>query len=130
MEVSIDLADAIQSALNDLGHDASAVPLPADFDQRLPFTRVTTLEGGTRVDRVLDRRTVLLETWAQHMDEAIAELNTIVAEVCDFEGSLLGGVPCYRVDIYGLPAEDHDPYHKDLQMASATVRVATRVRHV
>ena len=130
MEVSIDLADALQAAINASGHDASASPLPGDFDSHLPFTRVTTLEGGTRIDRVIDARTALVETWAERMDEAVAECNAVVGVLCDLEGQLVGGVPCYRTDVYSLPAEDHDPYHKDLSMASATVRVLTRVRHI
>ena len=130
MEVSIDLSDALQAAINASGHAASANPLPADFDSNLPFTRVTTLEGGTRTDRVIDARTALIETWAEHMDEAVAECNVIVGVLCDLEGKTVGGVPCYRVEVYSLPAEDFDPYHRDLQMASATVRVTTRVMHI
>ena len=130
MEVSIDLSDAIQQALADEGHNVCAPPLPADFDQHLPFSRVQTLEGGTRDDVVLDTRTVLIETWAEDMAAAMVECSVIAGRVVDLQGSMLGGVPCYTVELTSLPSEDHDPYHKDLSMASATARVRTRVMHV
>ena len=130
MEVSIDLSDAIQQALADEGHNVCAPPLPADFDQRLPFTRVQTLEGGSRDYVVLDTRSVLVETWAHDMAEAVVECSVVAARIVELQGRTLGGVPCYSVELVSLPAEDYDPYHKDIPMASATVRVATRVRHV
>ena len=129
MEVSIDLADAIQQALNEEGHNASASPLPADFDSLLPYSRIQTLNGGYRSDVVVDTRTVLVETWAADMEAAVAECAAVVARIVELQGSILGGVPCYSVDLTSLPAEDSDPYHKDLSMASATARVRTRVKH-
>jgi len=130
MEVPIDLSDAIQQALADEGHNVCAPPLPEDFDQRLPFSRIRTLEGGARIDRVIDRRNVLVETWANDMADAMVECSVIAGRIVELQGSILGGVQCYEVELTSLPAEDHDPYHKNLQMASATARVATRVRHI
>lgn len=130
MEVSIDLADAIQAELNALGHNASASPLPEDFAERLPFTRVETLPGGTRSQVVVDTRTVSLETWGKTMDDAMAESSAVTAELTEMVGGLIGGVQCYRVELFGLPAEDDDPYHPTIPMASATARVTTRTRHI
>ena len=77
MEVSIDIADALQAWLNDHGHSASAWPLPSDFDRRLPFTRVTAL-GATRSNVVVDDHRVQLETWAETQAEAMAEIKSEV----------------------------------------------------
>lgn len=130
MEVSIDLSDAIQQALADAGHNVSADPLPTDFDQHLPFSRIQTLEGGTRTDVVIDTRTVQVETWAENMADAMVECSIVAGRIVELQGETLGGVPCYSVELMSLPAEDYDPYHKDLSMASATARVRTRVMHI
>lgn len=130
MEVSIDLSDAIQQALAADGHNVCAPPLPLDFDQRLPFSRIQTLEGGTRTDMVLDTRNVLIETWAENMADAMVECSVVAGRIVELQGEMLGGVPCYSVELTSLPAEDYDPYHKDLPMASATARISTRVMHL
>ena len=87
MEVSIDLADAIQQALNEEGHNASASPLPADFDSLLPYSRIQTLDGGYRSDVVVDTRTVLVETWAADMEAAVAECAAVVARIVELQGT-------------------------------------------
>lgn len=125
MLVSIDIADAIQSALNDSGHAASAWPLPKDFEDRLPFTRVTAL-GGTTTDVVLDRFRVQLETWAETNADAMDEALLVAAELKGFAGGKLGDSPCYSVTITSLPHDAEDPYHPDLPVAETFAEVAVR----
>ena len=129
MEVPIDVADALQEALNAAGHNASATPLPADFEDRLPFTRVSAL-GGTRTQRVLDSFNVHIDTWGATHAEAIREANAIVGLLADIAGEMLGDVQCYTVEFGGLPHEDEDPTHPDLPVASFMAQVTVRTRHL
>lgn len=128
-EMSIDVADAMQAYLNDCGYDASAWPLPDDFDERLPFTRVTAL-GGSRRRRVLDTFRLQLETWASTPAEAMAEALRVEALVCDLEGATLGGVTCYAADVVTKPHDARDPYHPDLANVEALAQITVRTAHV
>lgn len=128
-EVSIDVADAIQSALNAVGRNASAWPLPADFERRLPFTRLTLL-SGERGDIVSDTFRLQVETWAATQAEAIAEANLVAAAILDMAGTTLGGVQCYRAGVPTLPHDAHDPYHSDLACAESLAQVTVRTRHI
>lgn len=125
MQVSIDVEDAVQAALNDLGRAACAVPVPVDLDQMLPLTCVRVL-GGTRSSVVLDTFNIHFDTWADTPAEAVAESNLVAAALCDMQGAELGGVPCYRVTLASLPHADDDPDRPDLPrvtfMAQVTVR--------
>ena len=129
MEVPIDIADAIQEALNALGHDASADPLPYDFEEHLPFTRVEVV-GGQRTSLVVDTFNVHLDTWADTPAEALAEANVVAARLVDTEGGTLGGSQCYRVTLGSLPYNTTDPDRPELPMASFMAQVAVRARHV
>lgn len=128
MDVPIDIADAIQEALNAAGHNACAPPLPDGFEDSLPMTRVTGL-GGPRSSRVVDTFNVHLDTWADTPAGALAEAGEVVGLLAGMAGGLLGGSQCYRVDIGSLPHEDEDPDHPDLPMASAMAQVSVRARH-
>jgi len=129
MEVSIDIADALQSALNAAGRAASAVPLPDDFEESLPFTRVEPL-GGRRRDLVIDTFNVHFDTWAERPSEAIGEANLVVATLLDMQGGMLGGVQCYSVALGSLPYEAVDADRPGLPMASFMAQVTVRTRHV
>lgn len=126
INVPIDIADAIQSALNADSHDASARPLPRDFDQRMPFTLVEPIIGGGRSDVVIDRHPVRLYTYAATLAEAIAESSAVMAALINRVGGALGGQPCYRVQPSDLPYEAHDPEHPDVARACFTAQVYTR----
>lgn len=125
MQMSIDIADAIQEVLNVRGHDACAPPVPEDLDQRLPLTRVRSI-GGSRSQVVLDTFNVHLDTWAVTPADAIAEANSVAALLAEQEGQTLGGVQCYHMVIGGLPHEDKDPDRPDLPMASFMAQVSVR----
>ena len=129
MEVSIDVADALQEALNTAGHNASATPLPEDFEDRLPFSRVESL-GGQRTQLVIDTFNIHIDTWAETPAEAIAEANRVAAELTELEGGRLDGSQVYSVALGSLPYEAEDPNHPSLPMASFMGQVAVRTRHV
>lgn len=129
MEVSIDVADALQEALNTAGHNASATPLPEDFEDRLPFSRVESL-GGQRTQLVIDTFNIHIDTWAETPAEAIAEANRVAAELTELEGGRLDGSQVYSVALGSLPYEAEDPDHPSLPMASLMAQVAVRTRHV
>ena len=125
MQVSIDVADAIQAALNSRGHAAFAAPVPDDLGTALPLTRVRAL-GGTRSQVVLDTFSVHLDTWGDTPAGALAEANEVAALLCELAGQTLGGVQCYRVTLGSLPHEDTDPDRPDLPMASFMAQVSAR----
>lgn len=126
LNVPIDIADAIQSVLNADGHNASARPLPRDFDQRMPFTLVEPIIGGGRTDVVLDRHPVRLYTYAATPAEAIAESSAVMAALINRVGGTLGGQPCYRVAPADMPYDAHDPEHPDVARACFTAQVYVR----
>lgn len=128
MEVPIDVADALQEALNARGHHASGDTMPADFEGLMPFTRVEAL-GGARTHRVRDAFTVDFEVRAATMGEAMAEAGLVMAEVASMEGGTVGGSQCYRVQVWGLPQPGDDPDRPHLAMASFTATVAVRTTH-
>lgn len=129
MEVSIDVADAIQQALNESGHAASATPLPPDFEESLPFTRVEAL-GGQRSSVVLDTFNVHLDTWAETPAEAIGEANVVAALLTEMAGDRLGGSQCYSVALGSLPYPAEDEERPSLPMASFMAQVTVRTRHI
>ena len=129
MEVSIDIADALQEALNETGHESSATPLPEDFEDRLPYTRVEAL-GGQRTQLVLDTFNIHIDTWAETPAEAIAEANRVASELTELTGTRVSGSQVYSVTLGSLPYEAEDPDHPSLPMASFMAQVAVRTRHV
>ena len=129
MELSIDIADAIQAELNRMGHSASAIPLPGDFEEQLPFTRVEVV-GGVRTSLVLDKFNVHFDTWAKTHAAATAEANAVAAQLTEIVGGLLGGVQCYSVTIASLPYETADEQNQSLPMASFMAQVTVRTKHI
>lgn len=126
LNVPIDIADAVQDALNDAGHTACARPLPRNFPDHLPLTLVESLPGGGRTDVVLDRFAVRCYTYADTPAEAIAESGEVMAALIACQGGTLGGMPCYRVTPSALPYEAHDPQHPDVPRACFTAHMYVR----
>lgn len=130
LNVPIDIADAVQSALNEADHNASARPMPRDFDQRLPYTLVEPLPGGGRTDVVLDRFAVRCYTYADTPAEAVAESSAVMAAIVATQGTTLGGMPCYRVTPSALPYDAHDPQHPDVARACFTAHMYVRANTI
>lgn len=126
INVSIDIADACQRALNDAGTNACARPLPHDLSASLPITLVEPIGGGERRVKVLDRFPVRLTTWAETPEDAVAEANLAMARLCACEGRTIGDVPCYRVAPLSTPYEPVDPAHPDIPRAVQTAHLWVR----
>lgn len=126
INISIDIADACQQALNESGTNACARPLPHDLAASLPITLVEPLGGGERRAQVLDRFPVRLTTWATTPSEAVDEANLAMARLCAYEGRVLGGVQCYRVTPLSTPYEPVDPDHPSIPRAVQTAHLWVR----
>lgn len=130
VNVPIDVADAIQQALNAAGVNACARPLPRDLESALPITLVESLAGGARTDVVLDRFAVRLYTWAETPAEAVAESSAALAALVACQGGELGGQPCYRVTPTTMPYEAHDALHPDVPRACFTAHLYVRANTI
>jgi hypothetical protein len=126
INVSIDIADACQQALNDSGTHACARPLPHDLKASLPITLVESIGGGERTARVLDRFPIRLTTWAETPADAVEEANLAMARLAAYEGRRIGGVQCYRVTPLSTPYEPVDPNHPDIPRAIQTAHLWVR----
>lgn len=126
INVSIDIADACQQALNDSGTHACARPLPHNLAAELPITLVEPLGGGERRAQILDRFPIRLTTWAETPEDAVAEANLAMARLVTYEGREIGGVPCYRVTPLSTPYEPVDPRHPDIPRAIQTAHLWVR----
>lgn len=127
MQTSIDITDALQSWLNDEGHNASATPLPDDFDSSLPFTLVRD-SGGHRTWPVMDTHNVGIDVYAETMADAMDEARTIYAMLDELNDTLptLGGVQVYSVRFGNLPQEYEDAERPDVGMATFLALITTR----
>lgn len=125
----IDVADAIQSALNESGIRACAEPLPRDLST-LPITLVQPIGGGSRTFVVLDRMPVRLYTWAESHEDACAESRAALAALAAMEGTVIGGSQCYRVEISSAPYAAYDPDHPTLARYGFTADVYVRAQTI
>lgn len=131
LNVSIDIADAVQQMLNEVGVSACARPLPYDLDGMLPLVLVEALPGGARRSRVLDRHAVRISAWADTGTEARATVALAMAYLESCVGGTLGGVPCYRVtQSVAMPYEAMDPDHPDIPHAECTAHLWVRARTI
>lgn len=125
VNIPIDIADAARAWLEDHGVRACAEPLPRDLMGELPITLVQPIGGG-RSAMVLDRHAVRLYTWAEDQAASIAECARAAAILSAMAGEVVGGTPCYRVDVTALPYPAHDPLHPDIARAATTADVYAR----
>lgn len=125
LNVPIDVADALQEALSEMGLNVCARPVPRDLDERVPLSCVESIGGG-RGDVVLDRHAVRVYTWASTEADATAESCTVMSALAALSGEPIGGVQCYRVTITTLPYPAHDVEHPDLPRVCFTAQVYAR----
>lgn len=130
MQVSIDIADAVQEALNERGTSACARPLPHDMTSRLPITLVEPLGGGERFSVVLDRMPIRMTTWAPTPARAVEEAALAYARLASCVGQSIGGVPCYRVSNTTEPYEAPDPAHPDIPRVIQTAHLWVRTKTI
>lgn len=126
INVPSDIADALRIALNALGVDACAEPLPRDLADRVPLTLVQPMGGGGRTDVVLDQFAVRLYTWGADEGAAMDGSRRAMAALCLAEGNAYGGTQVYRVTPTAGPYPAADPLHPDLPRACSTAYVWAR----
>lgn len=125
INMPVDIADVLQTVLNDAHVNACAEPLPHDLVGNLPITLVQPI-SGSRSDIVLDRRAVRLYTWAETYAEADAHARNAMARILLAEGSMVGGVPLYHVVPATMPYTAYDPDHPTIPRVAQTMDVYIR----
>lgn len=129
MRQPIDIEAALQTALNNkavasgVTVKAFAPPLPPTLS--LPCVLIERM-GGSEQDVVIDRHTVEIDTRADSWEHAQQYANAIIGHVRDLEGKLLGGVPCYSVELNTQPYNNFDPEHQDVPRVTFSVLLSTR----
>lgn len=124
--IPIDIADAVQEALNASGIAACAQPLPRDLGSALPITLVQPIEGGSRSSVVIDRMPVRLYTWDGTDEGACRESRRAFAALAAMAGEVIGGSQCYRVEASSTPYAAYDPDHPTLARYGFTADVYVR----
>lgn len=72
------------------------------------FTAVRRF-GGTTINPVTDRAVLVIECWAADEGDAMDRAQKARALINALPGTLIDGVPIYRVNELGGPALDPDP---------------------
>lgn len=130
LNVSIDLADALQEALNAKGINACARPLPYDLSGEIPLTLIEAMSGGARFDVVLERVPLRVTTYAATDVDATEANHLAVAHLLAMAGEVVGGVQLYRVAKTNAGYEITDPDHPDLGRAITTAHAWVRVKTI
>jgi hypothetical protein len=101
---------ALKTRLPDAG-EATAIPASTSIPKTAPseFFRVIVTGGGDR-DMVTDQPTITVEAYARGevRAERLAAKARAIFEACARDGDM-GGVPCYRVDLFGRPQNLPNP---------------------
>lgn len=112
-----------------LGVIAEAVPgIPAGTlvpNPRPPSFVVARRAGGERTSVVVDTAVVTVEAWAATPAAAADLAEQCRAAIHAAEGTVVEGVPVYRVDDVGAPSDLPDPL-SDQPRYQLSVLVATR----
>lgn len=101
-------ADVEQAIIDDLPDLVVGTKIPADPKPPL-FVRVVAA-GGYPQTMVSDAFTAVIEVYAKKESEAQRSAATIMARlVSAATRGRMGGVPCHRVDVAGLPQNYPNP---------------------
>lgn len=129
LNVSPDVADAVQTYLNSVGCTACARPLPHDLEASLPLTFVEAMSGGTRFDVVLERVPLRITTYAATDVEATGANQLAVAHLLALYGVAIGDCYITRVaktnEGYEITDPDHPTIGRAITIIHAWVRVKT-----
>lgn len=126
LNVPVDIADIVQSALNAHGVTACAEPLPRNLGASLPLTLVQPMGGSSRQDVALDRFAVRLYTYADEPETAISTASLAIAALCLIEGEVVDGTQVYHVQPTSMAYPANDPDHPTLSRACSTAYVWAR----
>jgi hypothetical protein len=105
---------------------------PVHVGNRVPSPRpdrfvVLRRAGGSRITIVTEAATINVAAWAQSVPEADDIAQACRSVLHGMAGSLVDGVPIYKVDDLGAPAEEADPL-SDQPMSQLSVSVHVRGR--
>lgn len=130
LNVSPDVADALQAYLNSVGCTACARPLPYDLEASVPLTLVETMSGGSRFDMVLERVPLRITTYAATDVEATHENQLAVAYLLALYGETIGECQITRVAKTNEGYEITDPSHPTLGRAITIIHAWVRVKTI
>lgn len=122
---TIDIEDAVRSAIASPSLGASAPPVPPDLGEVLPWVHVTRT-GGSEAGPVLDAHLLDLDVYHAAEASAMETAGALCGAVRDLAGRELGGVPCYRASVTTLPYNNPDPRHPTLARCTLKIQVLTR----
>lgn len=130
LNVSPDVADALQSYLNSHNCTACARPLPHDLEGIVPITLVEDMSGGSRFDVVLERVPLRITTYAATDKEATSENQLAVAYLLALYGEKVGDCLITRVAKTNAGYEVTDPKHPTLGRAITIIHAWVRVKTI
>lgn len=110
MTERIEFPDAVELVLGAIAAELPAIPTGT----RVPASRpaafiVARRSGGERTSIVTDTAVVTVEAWSDGPAEAADLAEQCRAIIHAMEGSVVDGVPVYRVDDVGAPGDLPDP---------------------
>ena len=131
MRTPIDMAAELAAWITEQGHSATPAPLPDDFASSLPITLITSL-GGSRTWPVIDTHRVQVETYADHMADAMDEARGVFAVIDSINDAypIIGGVQTCGAETGGLPAESSDPNQPTFSVAAFVVQIRARTQEI
>ena len=120
----IDIEDALQQALNGVGFNACAKPLPQRFT--CPHVLVDMLNAWDE-NAAQAIYSVDLDCRAETYAEAVQLQLDVSDFVRSLPGSTFGGKPCYAVDNIRLQRIAPDQSHQDVILATVSAELRVRV---
>lgn len=121
---TIDIEAALVDALDD--YTVSAPPIPIKMQ---PPCVCVWRTGGYRRSYVQDVHQVSIDCYGITPARAQELADELTEVIGDLEGSTLGGVPCYSVDITTLPYNNPDPDRANIARITFAAQIVTRVEH-
>lgn len=97
----VDIESALYEYLTDNGWSCSALPVPVDIDENLPFV-VLQRTGGNLNDRVITHQSVSFDIYAKSWTEASDKCADLCADILALENETLDGEPVYAVEVESI----------------------------
>lgn len=107
------------------GFSVSALPIPTDLENNLPFV-VLQRTGGMMKNIAIAINNITFYVYAKNEDEANSYASQVTTELVKLEGELLGGVQVYSVDADGFPSYVDDYDQPTLSRCSFNVNIYIR----
>jgi hypothetical protein len=122
--------DVVALAVDQLDGQLSGLVGPVHVGNRVPSPRpdrfvVVRRAGGTRITIVTEAATLNIAAWAQSVPDADDIAQACRSVMHAMAQTTVNGVPVYKVDDLGGPAEEADPL-SDQPMSQLSVSVHVR----